>query len=90
MYVDEKGSRDLSEFLGRADVSLAKAGATAALGGILAAALTAAAAAIFGVAGAPVFLVVGLVIGGYILAQTVVDKIDSSLEIKEKFAGIAR
>jgi hypothetical protein len=90
VYVDEKGSRDLSEFLGRAGVSLAKAGATAALGGILAAAFTAAAAAAFGVAGAPVFLVVGLVIGGYILAATVVDKIDSSFEIKEKVAGMAR
>lgn len=80
------GSKDLSEFLGRAGVSLLKAGATAAIGGAL--------AAVFGglllTAGAPVLLVAGVVVLGYIAAATLLDITDSSFEIKERVAAIAR
>lgn len=93
VFLDEKGSRDLSEFLGRAGVSIAKAGATAALGSVLAAAGTAlvtAGAVALGATAAPVFAVVAVVVGGYILAATVVDYIDNELHIKEGVANITR
>ncbi|MBP7484416.1 MAG: hypothetical protein KA781_03835 [Aquabacterium sp.] len=80
------GSKDLSEFLGRAGVSLFKAGTTAAIGGAL--------AAVFGgillTAGAPVLLVAGVVVLGYIAAATVLDLVDSSFEIKERVAVATR
>lgn len=91
VYFDEKGSKDLSEFLGRAGVSIAKAGATAVLGSIFAAtglALAGAGLALVGTAAAlPVALVVAVVIGGYIAAATLVDMADSSFNIKETIAG---
>lgn len=93
VFLDEKGSRDLSEFLGRAGVSITKAGATAALGSVLAAAGTAlvtAGALALGMTAAPVFAVVAVVVGGYILAATVVDYVDNKLEIKENVASMAR
>lgn len=97
VFFDEKGSGDLSEFLGRAGVSIAKAGATAALGSIFAAlgtafvtstavALSATAAA----AAVPVLAVMLVVVGGYILAATIVDYADNKLEIKETVARMAR
>lgn len=80
------GSRDMSEFLGRAGVSMLKAGATAAIGGAL--------AAVFGglllTAGAPMLLVAGVVVLGYIAAATMLDIVDSSFEIKERVAAAAR
>lgn len=80
------GSKDLSEFLGQAGVSLFKAGTTAAIGGAL--------AAVFGgillTAGAPVLLVAGVVVLGYIAAATVLDLVDSSFEIKERVAVATR
>ena len=84
----EKGNNDLSEFLGRAGVSVAKAGATAALGALFAAGIVAIGAAL--AVTAPVWLALGLVVGGYILAATVVDLIDEGLQIKERAALIAR
>lgn len=89
----EDGSKDLSEFLGRAGVTLIKAGATAALGSLLAAgvfAATAAAVGFFGAATAPVWLVAGFVVGGYILAATLIDVIDGAAEGKERVAQWAR
>ena len=67
MYFDEKGSKDLCEFLGRAGVSIAKAGATAALGSVFAAAGLMILGGIFatvGMAALPVALVVAVVVGG--------------------------
>ena len=93
VWGDDKGSRDLSEFLGRAGVSIAKAGATAAIGSIFAAAgvtLVTAGAVVLGATAAPVFAVVAVVVGGYILAATIVDYVDNKLEIKETVANIAR
>lgn len=93
VFFDEKGSQDLSEFLGRAGVSIAKAGATAALGSILAAAgttMVTAGAVALGVTAAPVFVVVAVAVAGYILAATIVDYIDNGLEIKETVANLAR
>ena len=93
VFLDEKGSGDLSEFLGRAGVSIAKAGATAALGSIFAAAGTVfvtAAAVAFGATAAPVIAVMAIVVGGYILAATIVDFADNALEIKETVAKVAR
>lgn len=90
VYFSEKGSRDLSEFLGRAGVSVAKAGATAMLGSVFAAAGTAIATAFFSTAGIPVVFLVGIVIGGYVLAATLMDNVDNSFEIKERIAKWAR
>jgi hypothetical protein len=93
VYFDEKGSKDLSEFLGRAGVSIAKAGATAAIGSMFAAAgiaLVTAGAAAVGVAALPVAVVVAVAIGGYILAATIVDRIDDRLNLKGQVADLAR
>lgn len=97
VFFDEKGSGDLSEFLGRAGVSIAKAGATAALGSIFAAAgtvfVTTAAVALSATgaaAAAPVLAVMAVVVGGYILAATIVDYVDNKMEIKETVAKMAR
>lgn len=90
VYFDEKGSKDLSEFLGRAGVSIAKAGATAALGSALAAAGVAFAVFVVGAGAVPVVVAVGVVIGGYILAATIVDYIDNTFNIKNSVADWAR
>ncbi|MBB3222145.1 hypothetical protein [Pseudoduganella umbonata] len=93
VYFDQKGSKDFTEFLGRAGVSIAKAGATAAIGSVFAAmavvGVTAAAAAV-GLAAAPVALVVGVVVAGYILAATIVDKADEIFNIKGNVAEWTR
>ena len=93
VYFDEKGSRDLSEFLGRAGISITKAGVTAALGSLFAAggtALVTAAAVAMGAAAAPVVAVVAVVVGGYILAAYIVDYSDNNLGIKKTAAEMAR
>lgn len=87
VFGTERGSKDLSEFLGRAGVSIAKAGATAAIGSILAAGVLAG-VALFG--SAPVWLAVGLVVGGYILAATLVDMVDETFDIKNTVGNWAR
>lgn len=93
VFFDENGSDDLSEFLGRAGVTLVKAGMTAAIGSLAAvggiAAVTGVAAAA-GLAAAPVVAVVLVVVAGYIIAAMLVDKIDSSFKIKENVAELAR
>lgn len=90
VYFDEKGSKDLSEFLGRAGVSVAKAGATAALGSAFAAIGAAFAITVLGATALPVVLAVGIVVAGYVLAATVVDQIDSYFNIKDSVADWAR
>lgn len=93
VFLEEKGSKDLSEFLGRAGVSIAKAGATAALGSIFAAAGMAALSAgavAAGFAAAPVVAVVAVAVLGYIFAATIVDAIDNGFKIKESVANLAR
>jgi len=93
VFLDEKGSGDLSEFLGRAGVTIAKAGATAALGSVFAAVSAAAVPALLAVAGitaTPVVVMAAVVIGGYILAATIVDSIDNTLELKQSVANAAR
>jgi hypothetical protein len=86
----KEGSQDLSEFLGRAGVTVAKAGATAALGSIFASVITTMGVAAMGAASAPVWLVVAAIVGGFILAATIVDIVDDSLQIKERAAAAAR
>lgn len=86
----ENGSKDLSELLGRAGISIAKAGATAALGSLFAAIIGIGVAIASSVISAPVLAVAALVIGGYILAATIVDGVDEKFSIKEKAAAIAR
>jgi hypothetical protein len=86
VFFNEKGSKDLSEFLGRAGVSIAKAGATAAIGSVFAALITAGLVA----ASAPVALTVGLVVGGYFVAAMIVNMIDDEYKIKERAAQAAR
>lgn len=93
VYFDEKGSKDLSEFLGRAGVTLVKAGLTAALGSVFAAggiALVTAGAAIMGFGAAPVIAVVAVAIAGYIVAASIIDIIDDSLKIKQTTAEFSR
>jgi hypothetical protein len=93
VYFDEKGSKDLSEFLGRAGVTLVKAGLTAAIGSVFAAggiAFVTAGAAVMGLGAAPVIAVVAVVIGGYILAAAIVDFIDDGLKVKQTVAEMAR
>lgn len=93
VYFDEGGSKDLSEFLGRAGVSVAKAGVTAAIGSLFAAAgvaaMTAGAVAA-GIGAAPVLAVVAVIVGGYILAAAIVDSADSEFSVKERAAIVAR
>jgi hypothetical protein len=93
VFLEEKGSKDLSEFLGRAGVTIAKAGMTAALGSVFAAAgmaVVAAGATMMGLTAAPVIAVVAIAVLGYIFAATIVDAIDDGLKIKESVANFAR
>ena len=90
VYFDEKGSRDLSEFLGRAGVSIAKAGATAALGSAFAAIGTAIVTGMFAAGAVPVLLVVAVIVGGFVGAAMLVDAVDGSLNIKQRTADWAR
>lgn len=89
VYGSENGSKDLTEFLGRAGVSLIKAGATAVIGSLFAAAITMLLTTVF-VSGAPVLLVSIAVIAGFIFAAHIVDSLDDKLHIKENVAGWAR
>ena len=86
----ENGSSDMSEFLGRAGVSLVKAGATAVLGSLLAAGIFAIAGTVATVVSVPVLAVAAVVVGGYIVAATAVDLIDAALDGKERVAQWAR
>lgn len=93
VYFDEKGSRDLSEFLGRSGVTIVKAGLTAAIGSVFASvgiAMVTAGAVALGAAGAPVFAVVAVAVLGYIVAAKIVDDIDDGLNIKKNVAHMAR
>lgn len=90
VYVDEKGSNDLSEFLGRVGISVIKAGATAALGSVFAAFISVGLASGVLVASAPVALVALAVIGGYFLAAYIVDAIDERYELKKQAATVLR
>jgi hypothetical protein len=85
VFIDEKGSKDISEFLGRAGVSLVKAGVTAALGGLFVsgfmAGLAAASLAL------PVVAVVVVAIGLYFVAAYFVDQVDDQFQIKERVAN---
>ncbi|MDW5416822.1 hypothetical protein R6242_09620 [Iodobacter sp. CM08] len=86
VFLKDGSSHDFSEFLGRAGVSVLKAGATAAIGGAFAAIISMGAATL----GAPVIMVVALVIVGYIIAAEIVDYIDNSTGAKESAAAWAR
>lgn len=90
VFADERGSRDVSEFLGRVGVSFVKAGTTAVLGGVAAAVGTAALTALLGVGALPVGLVVVIVVAGFIGAAMLVDMIDDGLGVKKTVAGWAR
>lgn len=83
----KEGSRDFSEFLGRAGVTLAKAGATAALGSLISVIIG---VGVVIIGGAPVWAVAAVVVIGYILAATVVDIVDDALQLKERAAALAR
>lgn len=88
IYFDEKGSNDLTEFLGRAGVSIVKAGTTAAIGSLAAAGLIAAIIAT-GVA-LPAYAVVGVVVAGYIGAAYLVDGLDEKFDIKNTVGAWAK
>ncbi|WP_293931950.1 hypothetical protein [Iodobacter sp.] len=86
VFLKDGSSQDFSEFLGRAGVSVLKAGATAAIGGAFAAIISMGAATL----GAPVIMVVAIVIVGYIIAAEIVDYVDNSTGAKESAAAWAR
>lgn len=86
VYFSESGSKDLSEFLGRSGISLLKAGATAAIGGVLAAALTAVAIFAMGSAALPVAFAALAVIAGYYFAASIVDSVDEKYNLKNTVA----
>jgi len=89
VYLKEEGSRDLSEFLGRAGVSLVKAGATAALAGVLSSLAFASVAAVIP---GGLFVVVGVAIAvvGLLAAAYIIDKIDEKIGVKSAVAEWAR
>jgi len=89
VYLKEGGSKDLSEFLGRAGVSIVKAGVTAAIGSLFAAVAMIAAAAAF-TAGVPVLLGALIVVAGFYLAASLVDTADNSMEVKKTVAEWTR
>lgn len=89
VYLREDGSRDLSEFLGRAGVSIMKGGTTAALASIFSAGM-AAVVTLLAPGALPVVLGVLIVVGALIAAAFVVDYIDSKLGIKEAVAEYVR
>lgn len=90
VFYDEKGSKDISEFLGRAGVSLVKAGATAVIGSIIAAIVTAIFLTVTGVAAVPVAAGVVIAIAGYVVAATIVDFIDNQFDVKNRVANGVR
>jgi hypothetical protein len=90
VFGDEHGSRDISEFLGLAGVSILKAGATAVLGNALAALGTAALTAMVGVGALPVGIAVLIVVAGFIGAAMLIDMVDDGLGIKKSVAEWAR
>lgn len=89
VYLKEEGSKDLSEFLGRAGVSIVKAGATAAIGSLFAALAIAGVATVL-TAGVPVLVGAAIVVAGFYLAATLVDEIDNMFEVKKTVAEWAR
>lgn len=90
VFGNEKGSKDLSEFLGRAGVSIVKAGATAAIGALAAAIVTAVVTAASATVAVPVFAAVAIVVAGYIGAAYIVDMTDEAFDIKNTVANWAR
>jgi len=90
IFIDENGSKDISEFLGRACVSLVKAGATAALGSLFAAGAVAFVTAAMTVGALPVLFTVGIVVAGYVHAATLVDVADDCFNIKTTISDWTR
>lgn len=99
VYNSKDGSKDFSEFLGRAGVSVAKAALTAVIGGLLAtwaisgAAATASLLATTGMiatAAIPVAVAVLIVVGVYIFTAWIVDQLDAGLNVKETVAKYAK
>jgi hypothetical protein len=87
VYFDEKGSKDLSEFIGRAGVTLVEAGATAVIGSALSAVMTALILGAVGSAGLPVVIAVAIAILGFNIGAMIVSGIDDEFNIKENVAG---
>lgn len=87
VYFTEKGSKDLSEFIGRAGITLVEAGATAVIGSAFSAVITAVILGAVGSAGLPVVLAVAIAIVGFTIGATIVSGIDDEFKIKENFAG---
>lgn len=90
VYLHEGGSKDLSEFLGRAGVSIGKAGATAAIGALVAAITMAGVTAVTATAVLPAAGVIVVVVGGYVVAATFVDWADEKLNLKNRIAEWTR
>ena len=90
VYFDEKGSKDLSEFIGRAGVTVVEAGASAVIGSVLVAIFTAIFAAVSGAVAVPVIAGMMIAVAGYVVAATIVGVIDKEFDIKANIAGWAK
>lgn len=90
VYFDENGSKDLSEFIGRAGVTLVEAGASAVIGSFLSAVIAALVSTMIGSVAVPVLAGVAIAVLGYIVAAAIVGIIDNQFNIKENVAGWAR
>lgn len=90
VYFNEKGSKDFSEFLGRAGVTLVEAGVAALLGSIIISAITALIVSVLGSAAVPVLAVMAVAIIGYVIAASIVGVVDSELGIKTTIANWAK
>lgn len=92
VFHDLDGSKDVSEFLGRALVSLASAGASAALGGALAGVGMMLTSAVYVAAGITMPVAVVLVVGfvAFLLASTIIDNTLGSDTAKRNAGAIAK
>ncbi|WP_293936367.1 hypothetical protein [Iodobacter sp.] len=98
VFGDEK-SNDISEFLGRAGVSLIKAATTTLLASVaiigfntvlasfFSVSLGVVGGAVVGTTAIPVFLAIAIVIGGYVVSAYIVDWVDDRLKAKEYIAS---
>lgn len=92
VFGESKGSKDVAEFLGRAGLSLVSAGASAALGGALAALSTAGLSMMFGLVGmaTPVVLLFGVGLLAFYGASFIVDSSLGSEKAKSSSGDFGR
>ncbi|MDC7704603.1 hypothetical protein [Vogesella indigofera] len=92
VFHDQNGSKDVTEFLGRAGLSLVSAGASAALGGALAGVGMMLTSAVYVAAGITMPVAVVLVVGfvAFLLASTIIDNTLGSDTAKRNAGAITK